>query len=152
MARQDLNQAAFTETRSPRSSTGASPSSSSLWTAIKPWGRRLTSFAVGVAAATAIASYFTARSGDAPSLAIPFLLSGLALAVASVCIWLEVRDDLVQAILGAMAAGSFGITLAEMSAQAVLIPDHYKSLWVPMALAGCLVAYRIFRREGHHTS
>jgi len=53
----------------------------------------------------------------------------------------EARSDLVELILGGLAAGAFGVTLAEMSAQAATIDDHYKSLWVPAMLASLLLSY-----------
>jgi hypothetical protein len=60
----------------------------------------------------------------------------------------RVRSDLVEVILGGLAGGSFGVTLAEMSAQAATIPDHYKSLWVPAALGALLVAFLAFKAQG----
>jgi hypothetical protein len=44
-------------------------------------------------------------------------------------------------ILGGLAAGTFGVALAEMSAQAATIEGHYKSLWISMLLGGLLVAF-----------
>jgi H+/Cl- antiporter ClcA len=55
--------------------------------------------------------------------------------------WLEWLADLVEVILGGLAAGTFGVAFAEMSAQAATIEDHYKSLWIPMLLGGLLVAF-----------
>jgi hypothetical protein len=86
-----------------------------------------------------------AQRGDAPSLAAPFALGGLGLAVAGILMALGARSDLVEIILGGLAGGSFGVTLAEMSAQAASIEDHYKSLWVPAAIATLLVLFLAFR-------
>jgi uncharacterized membrane protein YsdA (DUF1294 family) len=60
----------------------------------------------------------------------------------------SVRSDLIELILGGLAGGAFGVTLAEMSAQATTVEDHYKSLWVPVALAVLFVAYLAFRPDG----
>ena len=101
---------------------------------------------MAVAAATALSASVTAITGQAPSLSAPFLASGLALALASALSWWEIRHDLVEVLLGGLAAGAFGITLAEVSAQALTIPDHYKSLWIAMVMSALFVAHLAFRK------
>lgn len=113
---------------------------------IRRLGLLATSAATGVAAVGAIAAAVTAASGQAPSLTVPFLLSGSGLLLASAFTWFDIRRDIVEVVLGGVAAGSFGITLAEMSAQAMTIADHYKSLWIPMAIGTLLVVYLVFSR------
>ncbi len=105
------------------------------------WGTRLTSVATAALGLTSLLGSPSASTGVAPSLAIPFALAGAALVVAAALMWLEWRADLVELILGGLAAGTFGVALAEMSAQAATIDDHYKSLWIPMLLGSLLVSF-----------
>jgi hypothetical protein len=106
---------------------------------------RLTSLATVAAAGVALASAAYANGGGTPSLALPFAISGLGLLVAAGLMMNGIRAELVEIILGGLAGGSFGVSLAEMSAQAASIPDHYKSLWVPAVLAALLVSFLAFR-------
>lgn len=57
------------------------------------------------------------------------------------------RPDLVQLILGGLAAGSFGIVAQEISALAAVTPEHDQGLWIPIALGGLLIAFRAFGRR-----
>jgi hypothetical protein len=118
-----------------------------VWRWLQPWGLRATFAATALAGVVALLTSLSSRNGDAPSLAAPFLLAGIALVMASALIYLGLRSDLVEIILGGLAGGSFGVTLAEMSAQALSIPDHYKSLWVPTSIAALLVAFLAFKGD-----
>jgi TRAP-type C4-dicarboxylate transport system permease small subunit len=118
-----------------------------VWRLLQAWGLRATAAATALAGAAALLTSLASRDGEAPSLGAPFLLAGFALVIASALIYFRLRSDLVEIILGGLAGGSFGITLAEMSAQAQSVPDHYKSLWVPASIAALLVAFLAFKGD-----
>lgn len=105
----------------------------------------MTAIATAVAGLVAAATSAAALQGQAPSLAAPFAMAAVGLLLASGLMFAQVRPDLVELTLGGLAGGSFGVTLAEMSAQAGTIADHYKSLWVPAALAVLLLSFLAFR-------
>jgi len=105
------------------------------------WWLRGTALATTVAAAIALLTAASSVTSPAPSLGAPFALAGLGLLVAAGLMVTEARSDLIELILGGLAAGAFGVPLAEMSAQAATIDDHYKSLWVPTVLASLLLSY-----------
>lgn len=117
------------------------------WLRIRVWGLRATSAATGLAGAIALVAATNAFGGDAPSLATPFALSGLGLFLAAALMAIGVRSDLIEIVLGGLAGGSFGVSLAEMSAQAATVPDHYKSLWLPVVLAALLLSFLAFRSD-----
>jgi hypothetical protein len=117
------------------------------WPRVQTWGLRVTAVATGLAGAEGLVASGYSLQGPTPSLAMPLALAGLGLLVASVMMLIPARAELVEIILGGLAGGSFGVTLAEMSAQAATIQDHYKSLWVPAVLAALLVSFLAFRLE-----
>jgi len=115
------------------------------WPRVRILGLRVTAIATAVAGLVAAATSAAALQGQAPSLAAPFAMAAVGLLLASGLMFAQVRPDLVELTLGGLAGGSFGVTLAEMSAQAGTIADHYKSLWVPAALAVLLLSFLAFR-------
>ena len=117
------------------------------WPHAQKWGLRLTAIATGVAGVVGISVSPYSLQGPAPSLAAPFAIAGLGLLVAAVLMAIPARSDLIEIIIGGLAGGSFGVTLAEMSAQAATIQDHYKSLWLPAFLAALLVSFLAFRSD-----
>jgi len=112
---------------------------------VRSFGFGVTALATGLAAAVGLAASAYAVHGSAPSLAAPFALGGLGLAAAGIFMALRARSDLIEIILGGLAGRSLGVTRAEMSSQAASIEDHYKSLWVPAAIATLLVSFLAFR-------
>jgi hypothetical protein len=117
---------------------------------IRAWGLRGVAALVGIAGGTALIAAVQASGGPAPSLSFPFAIAGVGLLVAAFLAGSGLRPDLVEAILGGLTGASFGVTLAEMSAQASTIEDHYKSLWVPAAIASLFVMFVAFRRQPDH--
>ena len=103
--------------------------------------------ATGLAGGTAVLAGVYAQAGPAPSLTVPFGLAGIGLLVAAGLMVASIRSDVIELILGGLAGGAFGVTLAEMSSQATTLADHYKSLWVPVALGVLFVAYLAFRPD-----
>jgi hypothetical protein len=112
------------------------------------WWLRATALATVVAGAIVLRAATSAVNSPAPSLVTPFALAGVGLVAVAVLMYLEARSDLVELILGGLTAGSFGVALAETSAQAATIDDHYKSLWVPAVLAFLLLSYLASRSAG----
>jgi hypothetical protein len=115
------------------------------WPRVRLLGVRVVAIVSGLAGATALVAAESASRGQAPSLAAPFAIAGLGLILAAVLMLMGARSDLVEIILGGLVGGSFGVTLAEMSAQAATIEDHYKSLWVPAGIAALMVLFHAFR-------
>jgi hypothetical protein len=113
----------------------------SAWLRVRRWCLRLAAAPTGLAGAAAVLAGAYPHGGVATSLTVPLALAGIGLLVAAALMLASIRSDLIELILGGLAGGAFGVTLAEMSAQATTIENHYKSLWVPVALAVLLVAY-----------
>jgi hypothetical protein len=91
------------------------------WPRIQLWGARATAAATGFAGAMGIVTAGYALRGSAPSLAPPFAITGIGLVVAAILMVFGARAYRVEIILGGLAGGSFGVTLADMSAQAATI-------------------------------
>lgn len=119
----------------------------SVWFRVRAWGLLGVAALIGIAGGTALISAVQALTGPAPSLSFPFAIAGAGLLVAAFLAGSGFRPDLVEAILGGLTGASFGVTLAEMSAQASTIEDHYKSLWVPAVIASLFVLFVAFRRQ-----
>jgi hypothetical protein len=115
------------------------------WPRVREWALQLTALATVAAGVIALVGAGSAYGGGTPSLVVPFVLAGIALVLASGLIAAGVRSDIVELILGGLAGGSFGVALAEMNAQVMSIPDHYKSLWIPAVLGALLVSFLAFR-------
>ena len=109
-------------------------------------GLGATAFATALAGLVALIGSANASVQEAPSSGLPLAVAGASLLLAAVLMMASKRSDLVQLILGGLAAGSFGIVAEEISALAAVTPDHYQGLWIPMALGGLLIAFRAFGR------
>ena len=88
-----------------------------------------------------------ASNGEAPSSGYPLAVAGIALLAAAALMAISKRPDLVELILVGLAAGAFGIVVAEIDALTAISPDHYGSLWMPIALGALLIAFRAFGRS-----
>ena len=109
-------------------------------------GLGATAFATALAGLVALIGWANAPLQEAPSAALPLAVAGIALLVAAALMTASKRPDLVELLLAGLAAGAFAVILAEIEAQAAVTPDHYGSLWIPIALGGLLIAFRAFGR------
>jgi hypothetical protein len=111
---------------------------------LRVWGLRLTAVATVLAGLIALIGSANAPVQEAPTSGFPLAIAGVALLVVAALMATSKRPDLVQLLLAGLAAGAFGIVLAEIEALTAITPDHYGSLWIPIALGGLLVAFRAF--------
>lgn len=116
-----------------------------VWPHARVWGLRVTATATAGGGIVGLLSAAAAARGEVPSLTGPFAIAGVGLLIAAALMAAEVRVDLVEVLLGGLVGGSFGVTLAELSAQALTVDDHYKSLWVPAVIGALLVSFIAFR-------
>ena len=107
-------------------------------------GLHATTVATAVAALIALVGAANAPVQEAPSSGFPLAVAGIALLVVAALMATSKRPDLVELVLAGLAAGAFGIVLAEIEALTSVTPDHYGSLWMPIALGGLFIAFRAF--------
>ena len=107
-------------------------------------GLHATTVATALAALIALVGAANAPVQEAPSSGFPLAVAGIALLVVAALMAASKRPDLVELVLAGLAAGAFGIILAEIEALTSVTPDHYGSLWIPIAVGGLFVAFRAF--------
>jgi uncharacterized membrane protein YczE len=111
---------------------------------VRIFGLGATAVATALAGLVALVGSANPAVEEAPSSGFPLAVAGIALLVVAALIAMSRRPDLVQLVLAGLIAGAFGIVLAEIEALTAVTPDHYGSLWIPMALGGLLIAFRAF--------
>jgi uncharacterized membrane protein HdeD (DUF308 family) len=95
------------------------------------WGLGVTAVATVLAGLVALIGAANAPVQEAPTSGFHLGVAGIALLVVAALMATSKRPDLVELVLAGLAAGAFGIVLAEFEALASVTPDHYGSHGFP---------------------